>query len=57
MSRAKNDHRAPAKRRVFLVDDHPITREGLARLIDHEDDLEVCGQAGTAAAAKQEKAT
>jgi len=41
----------PAKRRIFLVDDHPVTREGLARLINHESDLEVCGAAGTAAAA------
>lgn len=41
----------PAKRRIFLVDDHPVTREGLARLINHEADLEVCGEAGTAAAA------
>jgi DNA-binding NarL/FixJ family response regulator len=41
----------PAKRRIFLVDDHPVTREGLARLINHESDLEICGEAGTAAAA------
>jgi len=33
------------------VDDHPVTREGLARLINHESDLEICGEAGTAAAA------
>ena len=39
------------KHRIFLVDDHPVTREGLARLINHEADLEVCGEAGTAAKA------
>lgn len=39
------------KRRVFLVDDHPVTREGLARLINLEPDLEICGEAGTAALA------
>ena len=39
------------KRRIFLVDDHPITRAGLARLINCEPDLEVCGEAGTAAKA------
>jgi DNA-binding NarL/FixJ family response regulator len=39
------------KRQIFLVDDHPVTREGLARLINHEPDLEVCGEAGTAAKA------
>lgn len=36
------------KYRVFLVEDHPVTREGFAQLIKMEDDLEVCGQAGTA---------
>lgn len=45
---------SPHKRRVFLVDDHPVTRDGLARLINHEMDLEVCGTAGTAAGAAQE---
>lgn len=43
-----------AKHRIFLVDDHPITREGLARLINHEPDMEVCGQANTAAKAVTE---
>jgi DNA-binding NarL/FixJ family response regulator len=42
------------KRRIFLVDDHPVTREGLARLINHEPDLEVCGQTGSAAKAVEE---
>jgi DNA-binding NarL/FixJ family response regulator len=31
--------------RVLLVDDHPIVREGLARVIDQEADLVVCGTA------------
>jgi DNA-binding NarL/FixJ family response regulator len=35
-------------RRLLLVDDHPILREGFARLIDQESDLEVCGEADTA---------
>ena len=36
---------APAKkRRVFLVDDHPIVRQGLAQLVENELDLCVCGQ-------------
>jgi len=33
------------KARVLLVDDHPIVREGLARVIDQEPDLTVCGTA------------
>jgi len=28
----------------MLVDDHPVMRNGLAQLIDHEADLKVCGQ-------------
>lgn len=35
---------APAKKRIFLVDDHPIVRKGLAQLIDSEPDLSVIGQ-------------
>lgn len=37
--------RQAVKRRVFIVDDHPIVREGLAQLINREPDLEVCGDA------------
>jgi DNA-binding NarL/FixJ family response regulator len=33
------------KRTVFIVDDHPIVRQGLALLINREPDLEVCGDA------------
>jgi DNA-binding NarL/FixJ family response regulator len=39
------------KREVFLVEDHPVTREGLAQLINYQDDLHVCGSAGTVAKA------
>ncbi len=31
--------------RVLIVDDHPIVRQGLRRLIDQEEDLSVCGEA------------
>jgi DNA-binding NarL/FixJ family response regulator len=37
--------------RVFLVDDHQILREGLRARLDREDDIEVVGEAGTAAEA------
>src|SRR5947209_10654846 len=33
------------KSRIFLVDDHPLVREGLANLINQQDDLMVCGEA------------
>lgn len=33
------------KNRVFLVDDHPLVRRGLANVIAGEPDLEVCGEA------------
>jgi DNA-binding NarL/FixJ family response regulator len=39
--------------RVFLVDDHPIVRQGLAMMIDAEDDLQVCGHAEEAQTALQ----
>jgi DNA-binding NarL/FixJ family response regulator len=44
--RAKEQVRRRAKvAKVLIVDDHPIVREGLAQLIDQEDDLTVCGEA------------
>jgi two-component system, NarL family, response regulator DevR len=36
---------------VFLLDDHEIVRRGIAGLLEAEDDIEVVGEAGTAAAA------
>lgn len=35
---------AKGGRRIILIDDHPVMRNGLAQLIDHEPDLKVCGQ-------------
>jgi DNA-binding NarL/FixJ family response regulator len=32
--------------RVFIVDDHPIVREGLRTLLREEEDIEVVGEAG-----------
>lgn len=38
----------PPSRRIFLVDDHPMMRMGMAQLISGENGLSVCGQAGSA---------
>lgn len=35
-------------KRVIIVDDHPLLREGLERLISSTDEYVVCGQAGDA---------
>jgi len=37
--------------RVFLLDDHEVVRRGLREVFEAEDDLEVVGEAGTAAEA------
>jgi DNA-binding NarL/FixJ family response regulator len=42
---------ADQRHRVFLLDDHPMTRYGMARLIEQESDLVVCGEAESARSA------
>lgn len=37
--------------RIFVVDDHPIVRDGLRSIINEEPDLEVCGDAAAPAEA------
>ena len=39
------------KKSVFIVDDHPLLRKGLALLINREPDLAVCGEAEEAQSA------
>jgi DNA-binding NarL/FixJ family response regulator len=39
--------KVPSKN-IFIVDDHPMMREGLARLVSNEKDLNVCGEADEA---------
>lgn len=39
------------KKTVFVVDDHPLLRQGLALMINREPDLTVCGEAEEAQAA------
>src|SRR5260370_16177367 len=50
MSRKSNEENGK-KSRVFIVDDHPLVREGLSNLINQEEDLTVCGEAEDAAQA------
>jgi DNA-binding NarL/FixJ family response regulator len=42
------------KKKIFIVDDHPMMREGLAQLIGQERDLAVCGEADDAAQALEQ---
>jgi DNA-binding NarL/FixJ family response regulator len=39
------------KSRIFIVDDHPLVREGLTNLINGQDDLIICGEAKDSAQA------
>jgi len=41
------------KKTVLVVDDHPLMRQGLALLINQQQDMEVCGEAEEAQAAMQ----
>ena len=45
----KTAEKSGARRRIFIVDDHPLVRDGLANLINQQPDLMVCGQAEDAA--------
>ena len=51
---APDKQESPAKeikRRVMIVDDHPIFRDGISQLINHQPDLHVCGGVSSAAQA------
>src|SRR6201991_2581178 len=45
--RVPNSFAVTAQRRVLIVDDHPIVRQGLRRMIEPESDLVVCGEVQT----------
>jgi DNA-binding NarL/FixJ family response regulator len=36
---------ASNRHRIFLVDDHPVLRQGMGRLIDDQPDMMMCGEA------------
>jgi DNA-binding NarL/FixJ family response regulator len=45
---SKGSLNRPGRATVYLVDDHPVFRDGLARIINQEKDLVVCGEAAEA---------
>jgi DNA-binding NarL/FixJ family response regulator len=44
----------PAQRRILIVDDHPIVRQGMRLMIDAEPDLQICGEAHTEQEARRQ---
>ena len=48
---SKSQSIASARKRILIVDDHPIVRQGLDQQLNHEPDLIVCAQAGNASQA------
>ena len=41
----KQDKTNENKTQVFIVDDHPVVRDGLTTIINYEQDMNVCGEA------------
>jgi DNA-binding NarL/FixJ family response regulator len=48
---AKSRTESKGRKRILIVDDHPIVREGLVQQFNREPDLVVCAQSGNAAQA------
>jgi DNA-binding NarL/FixJ family response regulator len=44
----------PDARRILIVDDHPIVRQGMRLMIDAEPDLQICGEAQTEQEARRQ---
>jgi len=51
--RATKPDEGRTRKRIFVVEDHPIVREGLALLVNREPDLVICGEAADANEALQ----
>lgn len=49
MSEARPARGEQAKKRILVVDDHPVVREAVRALLAEEPDLEVCAEAASAA--------
>jgi DNA-binding NarL/FixJ family response regulator len=45
--KTRRTSKAAAKKRILIVDDHPMMRQGLSQLVKTENDLAVCGEAET----------
>lgn len=50
-AKSSGEFPAPVKRRVLIVDDHPVFRHGISALINAEADLTVCGEASSSPSA------
>lgn len=44
----------PDKFKIFLVEDHPLTRSGIMHIVDSEEDMFVCGEADNANTAHEQ---
>ena len=51
MDKKKEEVNSKDKTRILIVDDHPVVRQGLIQLINHEPDLVVSAEAENAAQA------
>lgn len=49
----KTSKKQTKKKQILIVDDHPIMRQGLSQLINHELNLQVCGEAEDAKTAME----
>ena len=48
MKATRTQRPVTARKRILILDDHPITRYGLTQLINHEPDLKVIAEADNA---------
>lgn len=46
MKNSGSSQKSDRKHGIFLLDDHPVVRRGLAYIIQREPDLYICGEAG-----------